>query len=261
MLKYSGVLTGIVIFCAAFTSISYADVKAVDKKQQVQLLAPGYGDLSFEAPKVGSYQLPAIGKAKDAKVLNTDNEYVTFHDTFNKKYTVLSFMYTRCDDINGCPLTSVVFNRVKSEIAKTPELAKHMQLISMSFDPANDTPAVLKKISMGGMDHSDHEDHDMSQMNHDMEHDMQSDEAQGMQWHYLTADSLKSLMPILNDYNQDIQVQIDEKGKQTGSFSHILRVYLIDRENNIRNIYSPSFLHPDILINDIKTLMSQDNND
>jgi cytochrome c peroxidase len=111
---------------------------------------------------------------------------------------------------------------------------------------------------MGGMDHSDHEDHDM---NHDMEHDMQNDDAQGMQWHYLTADSQQSLMPILDDYNQAIQNKTDEKGKQSSVFSHILRVYLIDRENNIRNIYSPSFLHPDILINDIKTLMSQDNID
>jgi len=259
MIKYSGVLTGIVFCSALLTSISYADVKAVDK-QQVQLLAPGYGDLSFEAPMVGSYQLPAIGKAKDAKVLNTDNEYVTFHDTFDKKYTVLSFMYTHCDDINGCPLTNVVFNRVKSEMAKTPELTKRMQLISMSFDPKNDTPAVLKKISMGGMDHSDHEDHDMSQMNHDMEHNMPSNDVADMQWHYLTADSQESLMPILDDYNQAIQIRTDEKGKQTSSFSHILRVYLIDPENNIRNIYSPSFLHPDILINDIKTLISQEKN-
>jgi cytochrome c peroxidase len=145
-MKYPGVLTiSIVFFCTAFNSISYADVRAVDKKVQVELLAPGYGELNFEVPKVGSYQLPVIRSAEDAKVLNTDNEYVTLHDTFNKKYTILSFMYTRCDDINGCPLTNVVFNRVKSQMAKTPELAKHMQLISMSFDPTNDTPVVLKK--------------------------------------------------------------------------------------------------------------------
>jgi len=254
-MKYAGVITSIVFFCAAFDSVSYADEKAVDKQQQVELLAPGYGELSFDAPMVGSYQLPALGKAKDGKVLNTDNEYVTLHDTFNKKYTVLSFMYTHCDDINGCPLTNVVFNRVKNEMAKTPELAKHIQLISMSFDPKNDTPAVLKKISMAGIDHSDHEGHDMTKMNHDM----QSDNTHGIPWHYLTADSQKSLMPILDDYNQAIQIRTDEKGEQLSTFSHILRVYLIDRENNIRNIYSPAFLHPDILINDIKTLMIHDN--
>ena len=37
--------------------------------------------------------------------------------------------------------------------------------------------------------------------------------------------------------------------------SHILRVFLIDRQKNIRNIYSPSFLHPDILLADIRTVL------
>jgi len=36
--------------------------------------------------------------------------------------------------------------------------------------------------------------------------------------------------------------------------SHILRVYLIDADKRIRNIYSPSYLHPDILYADIRTV-------
>jgi len=236
-------------------SIGYADEQAVNKKSQVELLAPGYGELNFEVPKAGSYELPALGYAKDAKVLNIDNEYVTFHNTFNKKYTVLSFMYTQCDDVNGCPLTNVVFNRIVSEMEKTPELAKQMQLVSMSFDPKNDTPAVLKKLSMGGMDHSQHEGHDMSKM----DHDMGNDNNQTMQWHYLTTNSHQSLMPILNDYNQAIQNKTDENGKELSTFSHILRVYLVDTENKLRNVYSTAFLHPDIIINDIKTLILEDN--
>lgn len=254
-MKYSGAITSIVFFCLTLISIGYADEQAVNKKSQVELLAPGYGELNFEVPKAGSYELPALGYAKDAKVLNIDNEYVTFHNTFNKKYTVLSFMYTQCDDVNGCPLTNVVFNRIVSEMEKTPELAKQMQLVSMSFDPKNDTPAVLKKLSMGGMDHSQHEGHDMSKM----DHDMGNDNNQTMQWHYLTTNSQQSLMPILNDYNQAIQNKTDENGKELSTFSHILRVYLVDTENKLRNVYSTAFLHPDIIINDIKTLILEDN--
>ncbi|NQY65669.1 MAG: c-type cytochrome, partial [Alteromonadaceae bacterium] len=56
-------------------------------------------------------------------------------------------------------------------------------------------------------------------------------------------------------YNQDVLQQLDENGKNTGNFSHILRVFLIDPENKIRNIYSVAFLHPDIIINDVKTLL------
>jgi cytochrome c peroxidase len=35
-------------------------------------------------------------------------------------------------------------------------------------------------------------------------------------------------------------------------------VYLIDKNKQIRNIYSVSFLHPDTLINDVKTLLAED---
>ena len=63
------------------------------------------------------------------------------------------------------------------------------------------------------------------------------------------------LDPILKGYQQRIVREYDENGNYIGSISHILRVFLIDREKNVRNIYSVSFLHPDLLINDIKTLL------
>ncbi|MDD1614006.1 MAG: photosynthetic protein synthase I, partial [Methylococcaceae bacterium] len=53
----------------------------------------------------------------------------------------------------------------------------------------------------------------------------------------------------------NIQKIYDAQGKFTGTFSHILRVYLIDKNKQLRNIYSVAFLHPDTLINDIKTLL------
>jgi cytochrome c peroxidase len=40
--------------------------------------------------------------------------------------------------------------------------------------------------------------------------------------------------------------------------SHILRVYLIDRQRRIRNIYSMSFLHADVVVNDIESVLDED---
>ena len=40
-------------------------------------------------------------------------------------------------------------------------------------------------------------------------------------------------------------------------YIHLLRVYLIDLQKQIRNIYSVSFLHPDILMNDLETLLME----
>ena len=48
-----------------------------------------------------------------------------------------------------------------------------------------------------------------------------------------------------------------EDGRYLGSMSHILRVFLIDAEGRIRNIYSPSFLHADLLAADIETLLRE----
>ena len=38
----------------------------------------------------------------------------------------------------------------------------------------------------------------------------------------------------------------------------MLKVFLIDRERRVRQIYSSAYLHPSIVINDVKTLMIED---
>ena len=77
-------------------------------------------------------------------------------------------------------------------------------------------------------------------------------------WKFLTTRSKSALEPILTAFDQSIQEDIDENGKPVGTISHILRVFLIDRDKRIRNIYSTSFLHPDTVINDIQTLLLEE---
>ena len=45
---------------------------------------------------------------------------------------------------------------------------------------------------------------------------------------------------------------------QTDTASHVFKVFLIDRERRVRQIYRSSFLHPSIVINDVKTPMMED---
>jgi hypothetical protein len=71
----------------------------------------------------------------------------------------------------------------------------------------------------------------------------------------LTCETEAAPAPILAGYNQWVLRDYDEEGRYLGSISHLLRVYLIDRKGRIRNIYSPSFLHADILYADIATLL------
>jgi cytochrome c peroxidase len=73
-------------------------------------------------------------------------------------------------------------------------------------------------------------------------------------WYFVTTANEQLLSPILERYSQSVSKEVDKNGKTTSRYAHILRVYLIDTERNIRNIYSVSFLHADTIINDLKTL-------
>lgn len=194
-----------------------------------QVLAPGYSALQFAAPEAGSYALPPLGKAADGRLLDTGGRESRLHDIFAGKTVVLSFIYTSCPDVNGCPLATFVLSRVQSRLAAYDDLKKKVRLVSVSFDPLNDSPAVMA-------------DYGRSFRRYEVD------------WRFLTAESEDSLAPVLEDYDQAVIRDFGPDGEPIGTMSHILRVYLIDEGKNVRNIYSPSFLHPDILLADILTV-------
>ncbi|MEM7402357.1 MAG: hypothetical protein AAF304_10455, partial [Pseudomonadota bacterium] len=70
--------------------------------------------------------------------------------------------------------------------------------------------------------------------------------------------SEQALLPITNEYGQMVIKQYDHEGNYTGAMSHVLRAFLIDRHQNIRQEYSVSFLHDQLVAADIKTLLIED---
>ena len=203
-----------------------------DTRYNTEILAPGYNKLTFDAPKVGSYTLSNYKSATDGKVIDQDSTKTTLHNLYEDKIVLLNFMYSTCADINGCPLATAVFHKIKNQLMEQPEIGNHVSLLSLSFDPENDTPEIMKLYGAG--------------TNNNI-----------VDWKFVTTNSEKMLSPILENYNQRIIKDYDSEGNYLGSISHILRVFLIDKNKSIRNIYSVSFLHPDILINDIKTLLDK----
>ena len=194
-----------------------------------EVLAPGYADLEYVPPEPGNYALPPLGPAGDGPVLDSGGRLARVHDFLGDKIVVLSFIYTRCNDVNGCPLASHVLRGVQNRLLETPDLSEEVRLLSFSFDPGHDTPEVLTDYS-GYFRKPDFD------------------------WRFLTCDSEEELDPILNQFDQWVIKDYDAQGNYLGTMSHVLRVYLIDRAKRIRNIYSVSFLHADTLLNDIRTL-------
>jgi protein SCO1 len=56
----------------------------------------------------------------------------------------LTFMYTKCPMPTFCPMMDRNFVDVQKQIKARPELREKVRLLSVSFDPKNDTPPVLK---------------------------------------------------------------------------------------------------------------------
>ena len=194
--------------------------------------APGYSALAFDAPAPGSYSLPPLGNAADGVVLDENGRPTTLHALYDERIVVLSFIYTSCSDVNGCPLAGFVLQQLQTRLGNDPALGREVRVLSLSFDPSIDTPARMKNYGRGFR-------------------------RGAADWRFLTTRSEGELGPILEAYDQWVQRDYDEEGRYLGSMSHILRVFLIDAEGRIRNIYSPSFLHADLLAADIETLLRE----
>lgn len=214
------------------TALAAPDHQSHQAMASMPLQAPGYRPLAFELPAVGSYERPVIGQAADAKVIDSQGRATSLHALMRDKVTLLSFMYTSCSDVNGCPLASYVLHRVMQRLAADERLQNRVQLLSLSFDRANDSPEVLARYGA------------------------RFNEQQADRWRFLTTPDDKTLDQVLKDYNQFIIQDIDSEGNILGSISHLLRVYLIDEQQNLREVYSVSFLHADILVQDMLTVMA-----
>ena len=184
----------------------------------------------FVAPAPGSYALPPIQAAADGWVLEGNWLPRRLSHYTHGALTLLSFVYTYCTDPIGCPLAYATFDTVKRRVLADPALRGRVRLVSLSFDPVNDTPDAMRVY--GG------------------EHARSAD----LPWHFLTTYSTRFLKPILDDFGQDVEIELDAKGAPTRARAHLLKVFLLDRDGQVREIYSTAFLHPDVILNDMRTL-------
>ena len=193
-------------------------------------LQPGAPKQDFVAPAPGSYALPPIQPAADGWVLEGNRLPRRLSRYTHGALTLLSFIYTYCTDPIGCPLAYATFDTVKRRVLADAALRGQVRLVSLSFDPTHDTPDAMR--AYGG------------------EHALSVE----LPWHFLTTYSTKFLKPILDDFGQDVEIELDAQGAPTRARAHLLKVFLLDRQGQVREIYSTAFLHPEVILNDLKTL-------
>ena len=187
----------------------------------------------FTPPPPGTYTLPTIDTVTDHSLLNTKGERTNLFALTHEKLSVISFMYTTCADVGGCPLAAAVLHQLDHLLHQRPEIARQVTLISVSFDPERDTPARMAEIRTHLQPHTD--------------------------WYFLTSATDADLQPLLADFNQPIAKLRNDKGEWSGLFRHVLKVYLLDKQHNVRNIYSTGLFSAQLVLNDIETLLLETN--
>jgi protein SCO1/2 len=94
------------------------------------------------------YHVPTLGDAvPDFRLLNQSDRIIHLGQ-FKGKVVLLTFVYTRCPLADFCPRMSRNFADIDKALVAEPALYNQTHLLSISFDPAYDTPKVLR--SYGG---------------------------------------------------------------------------------------------------------------
>ena len=194
---------------------------------------PRTADHDYDAPAPGSYKLPIVKRAADGEVLDSDGRPLRLSELTHGRVTVMSFIYTRCAAAKACPMATGVLMQLHRLSAEDEALAKHLRLVSISFDPSADTPSRMAAYSA-----------------------LADSSKSAAEWRFITTASQARLKPILDAYGQAVDRK-KNPNDPTGPLNHILRVFLIDRDGNIRNIYSSGTLDVRLVLADVKTLLAE----
>jgi cytochrome oxidase Cu insertion factor (SCO1/SenC/PrrC family) len=192
---------------------------------------PRSAEYDYDPPAPGTYRLPVIKTAADGAVLDSQGHALRLRDVTRDRVTVLSFIYSRCADARACPYATGVLAQLHRLSADDPALADGLRLVSMSFDPAVDTPAQM--AAYAGLARTDR---------------------RAAEWRFLTTESPEQLRPILDAYGQAVSRK-QNPSDPAGPLNHNLRVVLIDRRGRVRNIYSTGTLDVRLVLADVRTLL------
>lgn len=192
----------------------------------------------FKAPAPGTYRLERIMASPDGRIVDSNRKRGQLSAYTRDKVTLLSLMYTACSDEKGCPLAFYTLDLIKRELEASPGARGRVRLVSLSVDPEHDTPEVMR--AYGGTQAKGAKD------------------GSTVPWHFLTTASKRDVAPLLDGFGQDVSRPAKEQDRRPDDLMHVLKVFLIDRSGWVREVYSASYLVPQVVVNDVKTLLIEE---
>jgi len=185
----------------------------------------------YDLPAAGSYTLPAIDHIEDHPLLDSGGRPTQLAALKRDRIAVVAFVYTTCGEAAGCPLADAILQRLDRKLAADPELARHVRLLTISFDPERDTPQRMTALRTAFAPQTD--------------------------WAFLTTSDETQLAPILDDFGQRVAKLYYDDGTWTGLYRHVLKMFLLDEQNRVRNIYSTGLMSPELVLTDVRTLVNE----
>jgi len=182
-------------------------------------------DVNVAEPK----RTPAVSADRDTRLtegdkmrpfsLTNENGEPISLDTFHGNSFVLTFVFTRCPVPNFCPRMSNNFEELQEAIKSSTGTLATTRLLSVTLDPAYDTPKVLSDYA--GFHHAD-----------------------SKIWNFATGDekAIDSLTRAFSVYRQN----------EGGTISHGLATALINKEGKIDKIWRGNAWTPAEIIKEIQ---------
>lgn len=160
---------------------------------------------------------------RDFKLENQSGQEVSFPSE-SHRITIANFFYTRCT--SGCEASNRAMNRAYERFNKNPLL----HFISISLDPARDTPEALTAYS--------------KQFN-----------ALPGKWDFLRGSQAEVFQLVRKDFLLDAVIDTGSKG----DILHSSTIVLLDPQKRIRGLYDPSRKESvDLLIDETKVLIAEE---
>jgi protein SCO1/2 len=162
----------------------------------------------------------------DARFVDQDRKKRTF-DSFRGSTVVLTFIYTRCPLPTFCPMMDRHFVTIQEHMHDDPQLKK-VHLVTITFDPAYDTPEVLKK-------HARELDADLSR------------------WTFLTGDQ-----KAIETFGARFGVLVTRASNDPRDITHNLRTAIVGPDGKLVKIYTGNEWTPEEILADLKPTANAD---
>ncbi|HWF86029.1 MAG TPA: SCO family protein [Vicinamibacterales bacterium] len=203
-----------------------AYVSAIKKVGAAPLEKPQTVADEVGAAPSGTELLKPGDAAPDGRFVDQDGRTRAFA-AFKGAPTVVTFIYTKCPMPTFCPLLDRNFAAVQKKLQTDPSLAKlkgRVQLVSVSFDPQVDTPAVLKQHA-------------------------ETLGADRRVWTFLTGDRDQ-----IDRFASRFGVQVVRAANNPRDITHNLRTAIVGADGTLVKIYTGNEWTPDQLLADLKGL-------